>query len=178
MEISGGGGGEKPDFSRSGNVALCLFTSKAMAVLRWSSSPREQAHYMASKQSYGCFEMVSSPRKQLNWNAISKAKSLNLTCSPFPTAKVQHRIPPTALWLQALRKLRAKTKWDSENFKPKQTATKFSANIISALFYLFVEIFLKRLKKAKNLLISKFIHPKTVGLETMAAGESWEKQSL
>gem|GEM_PF-4854615 len=31
---------EEPDFSRSGNVALCLFTSKAMAVLRWSSPPK------------------------------------------------------------------------------------------------------------------------------------------
>ena len=37
---SGGGGGEKPDFLRSKNVALCLFTSKAMAVLRWFL-PRE-----------------------------------------------------------------------------------------------------------------------------------------
>ena len=37
-----GGGEEEPDFSRSENVALCLFTSKAMAALRWSSSPREQ----------------------------------------------------------------------------------------------------------------------------------------
>ena len=35
-----GFGGEKPDFSRSENVALCLFTSKAMAVLRWFL-PRE-----------------------------------------------------------------------------------------------------------------------------------------
>ena len=39
---SGGGGGEKPDFSRSENVALCLFTSKAMAVLRWFL-PRENS---------------------------------------------------------------------------------------------------------------------------------------
>ena len=37
---SWGGGEEKPDFSRSENVALCLFTSKAMAVLRWFL-PRE-----------------------------------------------------------------------------------------------------------------------------------------
>ena len=42
MEISEGGGGEKPDFSRSENVALCLFTSKAMAVLRWFL-PRENS---------------------------------------------------------------------------------------------------------------------------------------
>ena len=39
---SGGGGGEKPDFLRSENVALCLFTSKAMAVLRWFL-PRESS---------------------------------------------------------------------------------------------------------------------------------------
>ena len=45
VEISGGGGGEKPDLSRSENVALCLFTSKTMAALRWSSSPREQVYY-------------------------------------------------------------------------------------------------------------------------------------
>ena len=37
---SRGGGGEKPDFLRSKNVALCLFTSKAMAALRWFL-PRE-----------------------------------------------------------------------------------------------------------------------------------------
>ena len=42
---SWGGGEEEPDFLLSKNVALCLFISKAMAVLRWSSSPREQAHY-------------------------------------------------------------------------------------------------------------------------------------
>ena len=35
-----GFGGEEPDFSRSGNVALCLFTSKAMAALRWFSPPK------------------------------------------------------------------------------------------------------------------------------------------
>ena len=37
---SWGGGEEKPDFLRSKNVALCLFTSKAMAALRWFSSPQ------------------------------------------------------------------------------------------------------------------------------------------
>ena len=39
---SRGGGEEEPDFSRSGNVALCLFTSKAMAALRWFL-PRESS---------------------------------------------------------------------------------------------------------------------------------------
>ena len=37
---SWGGGEEKTDFLRSKNVALCLFTSKAMAALRWFL-PRE-----------------------------------------------------------------------------------------------------------------------------------------
>ena len=37
-----GFGGEKPDFLRSKNVALCLFTSKAMAALRWFL-PRENS---------------------------------------------------------------------------------------------------------------------------------------
>ena len=60
-----GFGGEKPDFLRSENVALCLFTSKAMAVLRWFLPPREQ--------------------QALKF--ISIAKNLNFTCSPFPTAK-------------------------------------------------------------------------------------------
>ena len=46
---SRGGGEEEPDFSRSGNVALCLFTSKAMAALRWSSSPRRQLYYMENR---------------------------------------------------------------------------------------------------------------------------------
>ena len=47
-EISEGGGGEKPDFLRSENVALCLFTSKAMAALRWSSPPkRSKNKFMA-----------------------------------------------------------------------------------------------------------------------------------
>ena len=39
------------------------------------------------KQSYGCFEMVSPPRKQVIQKFISIAKNLNFTCSPFPTAK-------------------------------------------------------------------------------------------
>ena len=38
------------------------------------------------KQSYGCFEMVSPPRKQVIQKFISIAKNLNFTCSPFPTA--------------------------------------------------------------------------------------------
>ena len=96
---SRGGGEEKHDFLRSKNVALCLFTSKAMAVLRWSSSPREQ----------------------LNYNYICIAKNLNFTCLFFPTANFIIFSHPPPL-IRALRKLRAKTKWDSENFKPKRTA--------------------------------------------------------
>ena len=75
---SRGGGEEEPDFSRSENVALCLFTSKAMAALRWfsppkrgknnfmaalrwSSSPRKQVHYRASRQSSNiCFAVFTS----------------------------------------------------------------------------------------------------------------------
>ena len=49
----------------------------------------------AARQIYGCFEMVSPPREQLNYNYICIAKNLNFDCSPFPTAKsdiLSHRL--------------------------------------------------------------------------------------
>ena len=51
---SGGGGEEKPDFLRSKNVALCLFTSKAMAALRWFL-PRENSRIINRKVKFEIF---------------------------------------------------------------------------------------------------------------------------
>ena len=72
MEISGGGGGENTDLSRrefpTGKVAIWI------------------AKQSVARQIYGCFEMVSPPQKQLNYNYICIAKNLNFTCLSFPTA--------------------------------------------------------------------------------------------
>ena len=75
------------------------------------------AKQSVARQIYGCFEMVSPPAKTAGFKIYQYSENFKLHLVRHLRLQNSHIVSHPPPLIRALRRLRARTKWDSKNFK-------------------------------------------------------------